>query len=162
MQDRCWCLTQLGISYGGLGLRDAVKHSSSAYLASVSQARTLCEHIDPHFDFSDATGGLHLRETEALLRENVLEAATWDLSADDAPSQKHLSGLIDEATRSRLHAEFESDPLFRAHMQLCTVAGSGAWLTSRPIDDGRHITTPLFRASMKRRLRMPVADVKTA
>ena len=73
-------------------------------------------------------------------------------SAGFAPSQRELSGMIDEATRHKLRADQAHDPLFLAHMALCGVPGAGAWFAALPIDDGRPMSSPSFQISLKRRL----------
>ena len=111
VDDRSWCLAQLGISYGGLRQKDAVKHASGAYVASVLQAGHICTRIDPSFDASDTCGGLCLREAETMLRDCVLETNSWN-RPDYAPSQRELSGMIDEAIRHKLRVDQAHDALF--------------------------------------------------
>ena len=101
LPDRSWCLAQLDVKQGGLGIRDPVKHASAAYLGSLLQTKDLCCKIDPCFDISDATGGLHVADTEAELRAQVLEAASWDQGLVTL-TQKALSNIIDSAQRLSL------------------------------------------------------------
>ena len=99
----------------------------------------------------------HLREAETVLRDFVLEATSQN-RPDYTPSQRELSGIIDEAIRHKLRVDHAHDALFLAHMALCCVPGAGAWFTALAIDDGRHMSSPLFQISLKRRLRMPVME----
>ena len=96
LPERSWRLAQLAVIQGGLGIRDPVRHAASAYLASFLASRDLCCCIDPHFDPGDRDGGSHRAVTESELRDNMLEAASWD-HGGAAPSQKELSNLLDAA-----------------------------------------------------------------
>ena len=50
----------------------------------------------------------------------------------------------------------------RLHFDACRAPGAGAWLTAAPASPDTHIPSPLFRTSMKRRLRMPSWDADSA
>ena len=46
LPERSWLLAQLGITHGGIGIRDPVRHAPAAYLASLSATSVLCGRID--------------------------------------------------------------------------------------------------------------------
>ena len=46
----------------------------------------------------------------------------------------------------------------RLHLEACRVPGAGAWLTVNPSCVDSHISSPLFREGLQRRLRMPLWD----
>jgi hypothetical protein len=157
LSDRSWYLAQLGIAHGGIGIRDPSLHAPAAYLSSLSQTASLCSRIDRGFDPDDAGGGLSKREAEDWLQQRVLDAASWQRE-DRPPTQRELSGLIDAAARKRLLDSEFSDATFGAHVELCAIPGAGMWLTAPPANDGRHLDNPLFKLSLRRRLRAPVCS----
>jgi hypothetical protein len=157
LPDHCWALAQLGISHGGLGVRDPARHAPAAYLGSLHQSRELCQRLDPQFDPGDLGGGSLLADTENELRAEVLEGASWERGGASV-SQKELSGFLDAAALAHLKAGQSQDAAFQAHLALCAMPGAGAWLTAFPVEDGREIDAPLFRVALKRRLRAPVFD----
>jgi hypothetical protein len=157
LPERSWSLAQVGVSHGGLGVRDPARHAPAAYLASLRQSRDLCRRLDPDFDAEDKDGGSFLRDTERVLKASVLEGASWD-RGDAAPSQKELSGMLDAAAMKQLLEGHAQDAAFRAHVGLCQLPGAGAWLTANPVADGRELDAPLFRVALQRRLRMPILD----
>jgi len=144
LAERSWALAQLGIRSGGVGLRSAERHACAAYLASVSSCREPCFGIDHGFDPVDAMGGVGLRTADHDLRGRTLDAAVLSGGPLADCSQKRLSSLIDAAAKDRLLQPGSNDLSFRAHVQLCSMPGAGAWLTSPPADDGREIDSPLF------------------
>ena len=159
MLERSFALASLGISQGGVGVRSSSAHAAAAYVASVWNARGLCQAIDRDFDPSDAVGGLVWAQTLGELSGSVLEPARGALAVDaPAMSQKRLSQLIDAASKDRLVRECRTDVAFRAHVGLCSLPTAGAWLTAPPADDGRDFDAPLFKVALKRRLRVPVYD----
>ena len=50
----------------------------------------------------------------------------------------------------------------RLHLEACRVPGAGAWLTANPSCVDSHVSSPLFRVALQRRLRMPLWDRDTA
>ena len=149
--DHSWELAQLGLSHGGLGLRDPVRHAPAAYLASLAQNKDLCMRIDSNFDADDTSGALYKEATIAVVQSQVLDAAT--LAGD--LRQKELSARLDAGQRSSLSSR--ADSAMKAHMSLTRIPGAGAWLTAHPVDDGREIDSPLFKLAVKRRIRCSVA-----
>ena len=131
LPDRSWCLAQLSIAHGGLGLRDPAKHAPAAYLASLSQTCDLCESIDAEYQRDDAGGECFLRATEAHLRGTVLEAAALDRGGVRL-TQKELSGLVDASLLKNLEQDQQHDAFFSAHIALCSLPGAGVWLTAPP------------------------------
>ena len=154
LPDVSWGLAQLGMSHGGLGIRDPVRHAGAAYLASLSQTSALCRRIDPKFDVHDACGALHLRETQSAVQANVLEAACIDATSTIPLRQKDLSSKLDMAAHQRILAS--ADTSTKAHCALTCIPTAGAWLTAPPTPDGREIDTPLFKIAVKRRIRCPI------
>ena len=49
LSENQWRQAGLSLNNGGLGVRDAERHASAAYLASRSATRQLCQELDPHF-----------------------------------------------------------------------------------------------------------------
>ena len=124
---------------------------------SAQPLRELCKSIDRGFETDDASGGLGLQNARAGLRAKTLEAAVVDL--DTKISQKHLSNLIDAASKQSLIQSEHADAFFQAHMALCSLPSAGAWLTATPADDAREMDAPLFQVALKRKLRVPVYEV---
>ena len=153
-----WLLAQLGITQGGLGIRDPVAHAPCAYLASLASTRELCMALDAAFDPDDHAGGSGRAQAEARLRASVMEAASFSRGDASPLSQKELSSLVDAAKRQLLLQGQQGDVFFRTHVALCSVPGAGAWLTAPPANDGREMDPPLFRVALRRRLRAPVYD----
>ena len=159
LPERCWSLAQLGITHGGLGIRDPGKHAAAAYVASVAQARGLCQAVDESFDPADTAGGLGWQQAVQQLASLVLEPARPSLEGDmSAFRQKQLSQLLDAALRDELLRSEVRDTAFQGHIGLCSLPGAGAWLTSPIVPDGREMDAPLFQVALKRRLRMKVFD----
>jgi len=157
--DRSWSLAQLSVKHGGLGIRDPVLHAPAAFLGSLGQTQGLYVKIDPDFDSLDGCGGLFKSKTEADLRQHIMEAASLDWGAVPH-TQKDLSSMIDGALQFQIREQQAHDRFFCAHMALSTLPGAGAFLTAPPVEDGREIETPLFKVSLKRRLRAPVFDAE--
>ena len=157
LHQRSWALAQLGIAQGGLGVRDPARHAPAAYFASLQQSRELCGRLDLGFEADDASGGSLLADTEQALRGSVLEGASWN-RGEVGVSQKDLSGMLDAAALEQLKRDEAQDASFLAHVELCRLAGAGAWLTANPVEDGREIDSPLFNAALRRRLRVPFME----
>jgi hypothetical protein len=156
LPDRSWALAQASVVQGGIGLRDPLVHAPAAYLASLHFTQELCCRIDHQFDPTDAEGGSGLAATDAEFRAAILDGAAAGLPA--RKSQKHLSALLDAASVDRLLRENQQDVAFLAHASLCRLPGAGTWLSAPPADDGRELDTPLFRVTLKRRVRAPVLE----
>ena len=80
-----------------------------------------------------------------------------DPSLEEIPSQK---GITTKMERKSLDADLLSADVstaMKAHLQLVSVPGSGAWLHGFPSRAAKTlIDAPLFRIAIKRRLRMPI------
>ena len=157
MADRSWHLAQLGVSQGGLGIRDPQRHAPAAYYASLLQTQDLCCAIDRAFDTTDQDGGLYKHAVEMTLRQNILEAAAFDPGSTKL-TQKRCSGLLDAAAAEKLRMEHQSDASFLAHLSLLRVPGAGAWLTAPVTKDDCEMDSALFETCLRRRLRMPIFD----
>ena len=155
--ERSWLLAQLGITHGGIGIRDPPRHVPAAYLASLSVTSVLCGRIDASFDPGDEHGGSRRESTMGRLQARVLDAAVLP-TGTGALKQKMLSGMVDAAVLQQLLREAGDDPWFHAHVSLIALAGAGAWLTAPPAQDGREMDATLFRVALKRRLRCPMAE----
>ena len=135
LSDRSWALAQLGLTHGGVGIRDPTVHAPAAYMASLTASKELCQALDPAFDPEDGSRGSRKRATEAELRARVLDTAALDNRG--APvSQKELCSAIDAAKKQSLLREQHRDVMFCAHVALCILPGASAWLTAPLVPDG--------------------------
>ena len=76
-------------------------------------------------------------------------------------SQKSLSAKIDAKVCHQLLDPASHDRHRMAHLSLSRIPGAGAWLFEIPDSLESHITAPLFRVSVRRRLRMPIWTQET-
>jgi hypothetical protein len=127
LSDRSWTVAQLSIQHGGLGIRDPARHSSAAYFVSLIQTRSLFKRIDIQLEEDDASGGSHLHASEADLRANCLESATFDRGGRGI-RQKELSGFLDAAMLQQLQADSTHDAFFgrTSPSPLCPVLELGS------------------------------------
>ena len=103
-----------------------------------------------------------LRSAIQRVNEKLPECAHVKRTLEGTPAQKVLCaklerGALDEVLRSP-HTPVE----LKAHTQLMSAEGSGAWLHAMPCKESRTVLDgPLFRISILRRLRMPLCNVFT-
>ena len=72
------------------------------------------------------------------------------------PSQKSLSAKIEAKVCHHLLDPASHDRHRVAHLSLNRIPGAGAWLFALLGSLKSHIPAPLFRVSLRRRLRMPI------
>ena len=156
LSDAARTQASLSTSVGGLGLRNARRHSPAAYVASVVATRATCSSLDPG----------HLASFE--LTESALSALNAELPASDKVAsttpptlkQHTLSLALDRATLSSLQAPGPGKEAFRAHLALLQQPGAGSWLHAPPAEAlDLHVEPALFKTMVKLRLRLPVATV---
>ncbi len=95
--------------------------------------------------------------TEADFEGQVLDGAAW--GKESGRSQRHLSEYLHTGLlRCLLACSRQVDAPFLAHVSLCRVPGSGAWLTACPVDDGCEVDAPLFKVTLHRHLRIPIYE----
>ena len=155
LSDDSWRIASIGVSNGGLGARSAAEHAPAAYISSLAQTQTLCTLIWPAFDEYDLDGGLMRSEVESSLSSAFLPNAGIYASSG-SPSQKSLSAKIEAKVCHHLLDAPAHDRHRVAHLSLNRLPGAGAWLFALPDSLESHIPSPLFKVSLRRRLRMPV------
>ena len=152
MSDHAWQQSQLPVSLGGLGIRGAVHHSSSAYLASsmeaqdiVNQLLTNSESVIPHTDvaLNHLSGVLDLEER--LLGGAIL-----------GESQRCLSLKVDTHQQQKL-ADSISEVRDKARLASLSLPHSGDWLYVVPsVSLGLQLRPSEFRLSVLYRLGLPI------
>ena len=105
----------------------------STTLTEVSGALTLCQY----------------------LISGILPNASIN-GSPSTPSQKSLSAKIEAKACRHLLDHSSQEHHRRAHFCINRIPGIGAWLFAFPDSLESHIPTPLFRVSLRRRLRMSV------
>ena len=153
--EREWAQANLGIKQGGVGIRDPIAHAWAAFVASFLNCRSACKELDPTFDELDSEGWAGARAAVAAFNELVEEDDKVDTQGGNK-SQRQLSSAIDKSARNKLVSSHTFDPFYRAHLNLVTELGAGAWLTALPEDPARNWDSTLFRIALKRRLRVRV------
>ena len=156
-----WRLASLVVAAGGLGARCAVEHAPAAFVASFSACRELCGRLWPAFDPFDLDEGCRLAAAEDALRGAIPSGASIH-AVSDSPSHRSLSGMVEAQSVSGIFGD-STLPRHRClHLEACRVPGAGAWLTANPSCIDSHISSPLFRVALQRRLRIPLWDRDTA
>ena len=149
----------LPISMGGLGLRQAKQHGSSAYLASVGDAAELVQEIRLQLqeqgvrEEDEGEGPL----TRALADLNsCLGEATFSREEACSMKQRFLSSLIDKEAALRLHNKAASER-DKARLNCVAREGSGDWLTALPSKAlGLHLRKSEFILAARYRLGLPI------
>ena len=132
-----------------------LEHAPAAYVSSLAQSQELCARIWPGFDEYDIDGGLLRSDTESSLISSFLPNANI-YGSSDTPCQKSLSAKIEAKVCQHLLDPSSRERHRLAHFVLNRVPGAGAWLFALPDSPETHIPPPLFRVSLRRRLRMPI------
>ena len=105
-------------------------------------------------DTGDFAGALSARDG---LDSMVDDDDRLDLAGPDR-SQKKLSKALDKTSRRALVNASSNDPFFRAHLNLVSQPGAGAWLTALPEDESREWEDGLFDVALKRRCRVKIQE----
>ena len=150
-----WRIASIGVSNGGLGARSASENAPTAYIWSLAQTQTLCTLTWPSFDELDLDGGLLGSDVESSLSSAFLPNAGIYTSSG-SPSQKSLSAKIEAKVCHHLLDPTAHDRHRVAHLRLNRPPGAGAWLFAVPDSLDSHITSPLFKVSLRRRLCMSI------
>ena len=152
----------LPISMGGLGLRQAKQHSSSAYLASVGATAMLVQEIrlqlQEQGEVPEAAGEEDVGEgmTRMLAELNSRLGEPLTKVEACAMSQRVLSGLIDKEAAQRLQNSAGSDR-DKARLNCVAREGSGDWLTALPSKAlGLHLRKSEFILAARYRLGLPI------
>ena len=150
LSDDDWRAASNGVANGSLGAHSALEHAPAACVSSLAQTQELCTRIWSGFDEYDLDGGVMRSDVESSLGAPFLPNAGI-YSASGTPSQKSLSAKIE--------AKVCHHPLHPSSRERHRVAhlSRGAWLFALPLSPESHIPAPLFRVSLRRRLRMPIA-----
>ena len=151
MPDRVWEQACLATSSGGLGLRQASRHRSAAYIASV----TACADADAW----DATQCGHWHEAVSDYNARVAPSARIDVSAVPGPlEQRKLSTAIEtEVFLARLAAVDARDTFLVAHLKSVATEDAGLWLDNAPCRTlGFAYTPAAFTALIRWRLGLAV------
>ena len=136
MLEAAWQQASLKIASGGLGLRSAARHSSAAYVASVSSTAASCQQLDANYRVDLA---------HAVQVFNACVPAGRALPPCPQPvRQQALSAALDEAASAALLAN-AADESAHAHLRLLQQPGAGSWLLARPIEAQPHIFRVLLR-----------------
>ena len=149
----------LPISMGGLGLRQAKQHGSSAYLASVGDAAMMVQETRLQLQEQGEVQGLENEEgglTRALAELNSHLEEPLSKEEACAMSQRALSGLIDKEAALRLlnGAVTERD---KARLNCVARDGSGDWVTAPPSKAlGLHLRKSEFFLAARYRLGLPI------
>ena len=152
----------LRASMGGLGLRQAKQHSSSAYLASVGATAMLVQEIrlqlQEQGEVPEAAGEEDVGEgmTRMLAELNSRLGEPLTKVEACAMSQRVLSGLIDKEAAQRLQNSAGSDR-DKARLNCVAREGSGDWLTALPSKAlGLHLRKSEFILAARYRLGLPI------
>ena len=157
--DETWKRVCRPVSFGGLGLRRTQDFADIAFVCSLGSCSKLASAIDPAFRPDDNITSAH--GLTAVHRINARLPAHYQIQAsfEDVPSQKELTAKVE---RVDLDADLLSNDVstsLKAHLQLVTAEGSGAWLHANPSKESNTcVDAPLFRICIKRRLRIPVLE----
>ena len=138
INDRTWRQSSLPISLGGLGLRSAAQHASSAYFCSLSLSAPLSRLIISSISMPDAS-----------LVETGL-------------SQKELSWQVDYASYGHL-LETATDNRARARLRSVALPHAGDFLTVVPSTSlGLAIPSAEFTMCVKYRLGIPIFSASSS
>jgi len=119
VDDQTWEEASLPTSMGGEGLRQAVPHSSAAYLASIAECYALIHSFDPDLppdnpiDESMAGSNPDCLPPLTLFKSFLSHVSSSELQDLSLPSfeklhQKHLSFLIDRGIQLSVHERVEA------------------------------------------------------
>eukprot|EP00666_Eupelagonemidae_sp_cell4sb_P017850 gene17850-biopygen31019 len=151
-----WLLATIATRLGGLGLRSAARHRAAAFLASRSACVDACRELDPlhalQVSVNESSDELAFQSLNSVFPEK-------DRIPDPVPplKQQVLSLALDQASLDYLKDPARADTQTRAHINLLTEPGAGAWLQAIPsFAFDTVIPAPQFVVCLQRRLRLPV------
>ena len=155
--DSEWSLANLSTKMGGLGLRNVENHGSAAFLSSQASCHELCARLDPKYkwDTSDMSTDCY-----AALREYNTRVEPSDRlpAIDSCPRQQTLSQAIDRQNLKTFTETFNSIQM-KAHLNLTTSSGAGAWLNAIPSKAlGTYMDPILYKTAIQRWLRLPLFE----
>ena len=154
-----WKQAGLAMHAGGLGLRGACAHAAAAHISSLSGCHSACRELDSKYEgeatISNSSFEKALREFNAIVDERDRSTPV----AGKACRQKELSQALDRAHLRDLKAEAPAH--MRAHLELISGEGAGAWLFAMPSEKlGLTLKANACRISLQRRLRMAIFDAE--
>ena len=158
VDDPQWLQAKLPISLGGMGLRGAEDHASSAHVSSLLSSYTLTIQLQ---------GGQDENTTGIVLPQQLLEDISLRTGEDASVeslwglSQKMLSFKVDNQNLSLLMQQLENGASVRevARLKSLGLPYSGAWLLTPPIPAlGLHLKPSEFTLAARYRLGINVYD----
>ena len=94
--DLQWSKACLSTKHGGLGFRQASKHSKAAFLASITSSSRQCKFLDQNFVWNTISDQTHFNRALTEYNRSVLEENQVVLNdANSKLIQKELSEAID-------------------------------------------------------------------
>ena len=155
--DEAWKRAVRPVSYAGLGIRSVYDFSDAALVASAGSCLTLCQAIDGCFKAEDDITSSHIQEAIRRVNEKLPDCAHVKPSLEDTQSQKVLCAKLERGVIDKVLTSSDTLGYMKAHIQLMSAPGSGAWLHATPCRESRtQLDAPLFRIAVQRRLRMPL------
>eukprot|EP00731_Ephydatia_muelleri_P022869 Em0015g452a len=133
-----WSQAQLGLKFGGLGLRSLTHHAAAAFIASLS-----------FFGFGKADN-IHLKQAVAMFNTQVspFNAITVNSALESPIHQKVLSGLI-QAQHFHILLE-SSSPANRARLLSVAAPHASSWLSVVPSPGlGLHLESNEFQMAIR-------------
>ena len=157
LDDDAWKRAQCPVSFAGLGLRSVVEFSDAAYIASVASNMNLAHAIDNSFKADDDATCGQIRSAIRRVNEKLPECAHVKSSLEETPPQKALCAKLERGVIDNVLLSPHTPVALKAHTQLMSARGSGAWLHAMPCREScTLLDAPLFRIAILRRLRMPL------
>ena len=123
--DLQWSKACLSTKHGGLGFRQASKHSKAAFLASTTSSSRQCKFLDQNFVWDTISQHSHVSRALTAYNGIVLEENQVILTeASSKLIQKELSEAIDKASIKNIMDS--SDFLQKAHFNLESAPRAGS------------------------------------
>eukprot|EP00731_Ephydatia_muelleri_P021996 Em0014g587a len=133
-----WSQAQLGLKFGGLGLRSLSHHAAAAFIASLS------------FSGFGKADNIHLKQAVAMFNTQVspFNAITVNSALESPIHQKVLSGLIQT---QHFHILLESSsPANRARLLSVAAPHASSWLSVVPSPGlGLHLESNEFQMAIR-------------
>ena len=134
-----WCQAQLGLKFGGLGLRSVSLHDVAAFIASLSSS-----------GFGSAES-IHLQQAVVAFNSQVSLPNAISVNfalASPSPTQKVLSGMIKDQLFANLMDS--SSHANRARLLLVAAPQSSSWLSVVPSSSlGLHLESNEYYMAIK-------------
>ena len=152
-----WLQASVAVDRGGLGLRQALRHASPAYVSSLSSCLSACRAIDSQFAWEGELPDSALSVATRHFNAQVREVDRISLKEGEGLKQKSLSRAVDGAIMQDLIDS--GDVHHRAHYNLVSCEGAGAWLFAMPSQTlGLGLHARFFITLLQRWLRMEMFE----